>query len=209
MQPTKLRAVGAAFLLTLVPAFAGQPVKEPVPEQYSAFSRGSTELQIGVGALWSWTSGSEIHPNLNDAGGVIRYGWMLTDVADGGWFTGNWELLLEAHVSGIYDGPGDILAGGALLLRYNFVNGDSPWVPYFQIGAGGTYSDAEEDPVQTLLGAEWSFNLQASLGVRYMFSDRCAAFAEFIYRHLSNADLADRNTGVNSTGAYVGVSLFF
>ena len=30
-----------------------------------------------------------------------------------------------------------------------------------------------------------------------------------MYRHISNADTAERNLGLNSIGAAVGVSLFF
>jgi hypothetical protein len=66
-----------------------------------------------------------------------------------------------------------------------------------------------EVQTQRLIGREWSFNLQAGFGVRYLCSDRCAFFLEANYRHISNADTADRNIGMNSAVGVVGVSLFY
>jgi lipid A 3-O-deacylase len=203
------RFSAVALLSTISTSFAGQEIasKNPVVEEVSPFAKGRMELQIGAGAFHS-IKNSDSRPEVTDVGGVIRAGWMLTDVSGDGFLRGNWEFLIEAAASGIVNGPGDVLAGGAILLRYNFVQ-DGNWVPYFQLGGGGTYSDMHEDRSQRLLGSEWSFNLQAGLGLRYLWSDQCALFIEATYRHISNADSADRNIGLNSVGGYVGVSLFF
>lgn len=204
--PTKSTALLSLFAAT---TFAGQPVivKEPVAVE-SPFDKGRLELQLGASYYHSLQS-SDSRPDVQDVGGLIRAGWMLNSPSGSGCFHGNWEFLIEGAVSGIIEGPGDVFASGALLLRYNFVQPDSKWVPYFQLGGGGTYSDMHEDLSQRVIGSEWSFNLQAGIGTRYLCSDRCAFFIEAMFRHISNADSADRNVGLNSIGAIVGVSLFY
>ena len=202
-----LRSTALALAFTVSNAFAGQEIsaKGPIPPEVTPFDKGRMELQVGVTGHHSMM----FDPVVDEIGGVARLGWMLTDVSSDGGFRGNWELLVEAQGSGIIKGPGDVIASGALLLRYNFVQPSSSCVPYLQLGVGGAYSDMHEDLSQRLLGREWSFHLQAGLGVRYLFSDQCALFAEVSYRHISNADSAERNLGLNSIGAALGVSLFF
>jgi hypothetical protein len=202
-----LRSAFPVLALTISTSFAGQEIsaKTQVTPEVTPFDKGRMELQIGATGYHSF----QFSPEVNDIGGVARLGWMLTDVSSDGCFRGNWELLLEAQATGIIDGPGNVIANGALLLRYNFVQPASAWVPYFQLGVGGAYSDMHEDQSQRLIGREWSFHLQGGLGIRYLWSDHCALFAEVMYRHISNADTADRNLGLNSIGAALGVSLFF
>ncbi len=207
----KLQSFGFLLLsLAAVPAsFAGHEVVSKAPVEVSTpFDKGRVEIQIG-GTYYHTIRSGDSRPRVEDVGGLARVGWMLSDVSGDGFFRGNLEFLIEASASGIVDGPGDVLASGVILLRYNFVQPDSKWVPYFQLGGGGTYSDMHEDESQRLLGSEWSFNLQAGLGIRYLCSDRCAVFLEANYRHVSNADTNDRNVGINQVGGVLGVSLFF
>jgi hypothetical protein len=201
------RFTAVALITAVSTSFAGQEIsgKTPVAPETSPFDKGRMELQIGAAGFHSIKFG----PNIDDIGGVARLGWMLSDVGGSGFFRGNLEFLVAAQVTGIVEGPGEVIASGALLLRYNFVQSGSALVPYFQLGVGGAYSDMHEDLSQRLLGSEWSFHLEAGLGLRYLCSDRCALFAEFTYRHISNGDSADRNLGLNSIGGAVGVSLFF
>jgi hypothetical protein len=151
----------------------------------------------------------KLRPRIADVGGAVRLGWMLTDVSSNGWCRGNWEFLTEVYGAGIVEGPGNVFVAATLLLRYNFVQEDSRWVPYFQVGGGGIYSDAHEDPVQGAIDTEFSFNLQGGFGLRYLCSGRCAVYIEALYRHISNAGLGDRNYGTNAVGGFVGLSYFF
>ena len=199
---------GLAFLLPLSMQ-AGQPVKEVAPV-YSPFDKGNMELQIGTGAFFSIkTNGSATKPDIADVDVSLNVGWMLNTPSGDAWYSGNFEFLIEAFGGVIVDGPGDGLGGLALRLRYNFVQPGAKLVPYFQIGAGGVYSDISDDPVQRLVGQEFEFNLQAAVGLRYFIGERTAIFGEFGWRHISNADTADRNVGFNALGGVVGVSMFF
>jgi lipid A 3-O-deacylase len=210
-----MKFVFAAALLSLAaPAlYAGQELAAPSKESkaviFDPFEKGNHEFQLGVSYNFSFNTGTDIRPDVGDADLHLRMGWMLTSPAGDGCFRGNWEFLAEVFGGAVVDGPGDVIAGLTFLLRYNFVQPDSKWVPYFQIGVGGAYSDISDDPVQRLVGSDFSFNLQAGLGIRYMTSERMAVYLEATVRHLSNANQAERNLGLNTVGAQVGVSWFW
>ena len=208
---------GAEFLLgTLSLAMGGHPeasgeLKGAAPVSEFPFVRGANELEIDVGGYWSiGTKGDATRPDTGFALGTISYGWMLSDVQGDGCFRGNWEFLLSAFGGGIFDGPGDGLAGANFSFRYNFVQPQARIVPFIQLGAGGVYSDAaNDDGVQRLIGSDWSFDLQGSVGLRFLPSDRFAITVKAEFRHFSNAGLADRNYGLNSLGGVLGMSFFY
>src|SRR5690606_4331378 len=94
--------------------------------------------------------------------------------------------------------------------RYNFVQPNARFVPFIQIGAGGAYSDAaSDDEVQKLIGADWSWELQAAVGFRHFLTERIALTMMIQYQHFSNADREPRNHGLDALGGLVGVSWFF
>ncbi len=208
-------ALGTLVLIsgsTLV--WAGSPVREDykmeksVLESSFPFEKGAHEIQIGAGYFTSLSPGTEERPNLDFALLSFRYGWMLS-TAHPDSLSGNFELLIDVYAAAVTDGPGSLLAGSTLILRYNLIPPGRKLVPYFQIGAGGLYNDVYQERQQRLLGAAFEFNLEAGLGLRYMFSDRCAFFIEGGIRHISNANTSSRNNGLNSVGGIMGVSLFY
>lgn len=218
LQTLNLVPIAASIFVTLLTprANAGHEMRperrersKETLEVRNLFDRGTAELQIQAGAYFSMTddrSGNQ----LDFAIGSLRTGWMISSPHGAGLLRGNTELLLEVFGGGIFDGPGDGLAGASLLLRYNFVQPDAKWVPYFQIGGGGVWSDAaDDDKQQRLIGSDVSFNLQAAIGLRCFLSERWALTGEVGYLHISNADTASRNIGVNAVGGQIGVSYFF
>lgn len=205
-----MRILPAAILIaSIVPAFAGTQIADAkaCPLSQSPFDKGKWELQWTSGAYFS--VGSSDRPTLNYATTALRLGVMLNDPSGNGCLRGNCELLLQAIGGVVFEGPGDGLGGATLLFRYNFVQPDSNWAPYVQIGAGVMYSDIYKDQTQRLIGQAWEWDLEAAIGVRYFFSDTCSAHLEGGYRHLSNADSSDRNVGLNSLGVTAGLSLHF
>lgn len=205
----------ACLVAAISPAMAGHPTGEPdrkAPvESDFPFVRGTNEAEINVGAYWSiGTKGNAVRPDMGFVTGAVSYGWMLSDVRGDGLCRGNWEFLLSAFGGGIFEGPGDGLAGAGFAFRYNFVRPQATIVPFIQAGGGGVYSDAaNDDGVQRLLGSDWSFDLQGALGVRFMTSERFSITLKAEYRHFSNAGIADRNNGLNSLGGVLGVSFFY
>jgi lipid A 3-O-deacylase len=127
----------------------------------------------------------------------------------GGLLRGNNEFLLEAFGGPVTKGPGSYLAGGSLLWRYNFVQPDARWAPYLQLGAGALGNDIYTGHGQREIGEAFEFVLQGDIGLKYLINDQWSVSAEGGYRHISNADLASRNEGLNSIGVLMQMSYRF
>ncbi len=211
MSSLRFIALSILAVSTIPFAHAGHQVVEAkqTVDVRGPFDRGSSEFQIGAGAYFSVNNSSRQRPELNTVDGAARLGWMLFDPSGTNFLRGNLELMVEVAGGGIVSGPGNVLTDVALLFRYNFVQPGAKFVPYIQLGGGGSYNDAYHDQEQRLLGQAFEFNLQSAIGVRYLFSDRCGAFLEGGWRHNSNAGLASRNLGLNQFGGLLGVSLFY
>lgn len=140
----------------------------------------------------------------------LRLGWMLNMPSEEEWILrGNFEALFEATYSEIIDGFGNYMCGITALIRYNFVRPHWRLVPYLQLGAGIVYTDAHRDTTQNLIGQAIEFTPQGSVGLRYLLAKNWSFDAEFMFHHISNAGLDERNVGVNSLGGFVGFTYFF
>lgn len=190
-------------------AFGGTEIveKNPVVVEETPFDQGRLEYQSSSGAYFS--IGGSDRPTLNYSVTNLRLGVMLNTPEGEGFFRGNFELLVQGFYASVFDGPGDYFAGASVLLRYNFVQPGARLVPYFQIGVGAAYNDIYKDMEQRLIGQAWEINLEAALGLRFFLNDRWHLNLEGGYRHLSNADMADRNTGLDSLGATAGLGYHF
>ena len=130
----------------------------------------------------------------------VRFEWMR--------FDNNFRMLGEITYSKTTTGPSGYLAGGTLLLRYDFERSGN-LIPYAQIGVGVLYTDLYKDYSQSLVGNEIEFNPQGSLGVRYLINKNLSLDAEAMYHHVSNAGLGDRNIGVNGVGGFIGLTYYW
>ena len=207
-------ASALGLILAAVPARAGtgqtvrmETLTEPVAE-VSPFSKGMREFDFTAGYMVSPVTGSN-RETLNYARQDLRLGWMLTSPKGQSWYRGNVELLLNAFGAEITNGPGSYMAGGRLLFRYNFVQPGARWVPFIQIGAGGLGNDVHRDNSQRLIGSGFEFTLVGDIGLRYFINPRWAVVATANFEHISNANSADRNVGVNAAGGMIGLATFF
>jgi hypothetical protein len=199
----------ASFVSCSASSLAG-PVEVRTSESWSAFSRGNTEFEVLAGAYGGVNSkGTEKRPDYGFALASLRYGWMLNDPSGDGFFRGNWEFMLGAFGGPIFEGPGSYHVGADLALRYNFVQPGATVIPFFQVHAGGVYSDVSDDNAQGYLGTKTNFALGASLGVRWMLSERFALVTAIDWQHYSNAGHTDTNRGYNGLGGMIGVSWFY
>jgi hypothetical protein len=204
-----------AFLAMPTPLTAGEPshksfVELTTQKPLNPFEKGVCEVNFMAGASWSPVlRGKDRRPGFDYAKVTGGVGWMLTDPGKPGFWRGNWETFITAFASSVIAGPGSYLAGGRGLLRYNFVQPETRWVPFVDIGAGVLRNDAYKDSNQLLIGGEWAFSLQAQGGVRFFVSPRWALIAATQFEHISNAGLYSRNVGVNSLGGTLGVASFF
>jgi lipid A 3-O-deacylase len=118
-------------------------------------------------------------------------------------FRGNFELVLEGAFHYIFE-PKDGFAGGFTpLIRYNFLTGGR-WIPFVQAGAGLLALDADLKAQADGL----NFSPQAGVGVHYFISDRVSLTGEWRFHHISNADLRERNIGINSSLVMFGITYF-
>lgn len=179
---------------------------ESIPE-LALYREGTNEIQFMSGALFSLGSGGGRY-TFDEAPSILSWGWMLTTPKGHGIFRGNVEVLVDLYASGIFAGPmsGNVVVGPNVFVRYNFVQPNWRIVPYVEGGLGFVFTDAYTVPNQSMVGQAIEFTPQAGAGFRYMLSKHWSVNAEALFHHMSNADMAPRNIGVNEVGALVGFS---
>ncbi len=148
-------------------------------------------------------------PNFNYVPINLRIGYTCQDTNWTGIMRGCFEPMFEITSGVVWDGFGDYFVGPSLLLRYNYIQPNARLIPYLQCGAGFVFTDAHVDPYEHAIGQEFEFALQASAGLRRMIKPNLSFEAEFKYMHISNANLAPRNEGINAIGGMVGFTYYF
>ncbi len=205
----------AIFLCAIAFVQAGVPgPREPIVYRQpndNPFARGTKEFQELAGGFryFQFSDTKNDHPSVDYVINTLRLGVMLNDPHGSGLFAGNFEFLGEIFGGGIVQGPGDAIAGGTLIFRYNFVQPQARFVPYFQIGAGGVYTDIDERKSFGEVSLPVEFNLQGIAGLRYFLNDRWSLVGEVGYRHISNAGIHLPNVGIDSVGGNVGIGFSF
>jgi hypothetical protein len=141
---------------------------------------------------------------------VLRVSVMCNDPhPDWKWCSGVFEMNLEMDTAPIVRTFGHYFAGPNTFIRYNFVHPDCILVPYIQGGAGFVFNDAWQNHEQRLIGEFFEFLLRAEVGVRVMITENFALNIEGGFQHISNADLASRNGGINNLGGMIGFTWFY
>jgi hypothetical protein len=141
----------------------------------------------------------------------LRFGWLLDPAKTSRrlGLNGAFEMLVGLNYASVFEGPGGYFSGVTGFLRYDFMPPKGRFVPYFQMGAGIVYNDIYKNKKQWLIGQSIEFTPQASIGLHSFLDHNWALDLEFMFHHISNAGLADRNYGVNSLGGFVGVTYCF
>ena len=179
----------------------------PAPQKESCPSYLKT-CQLMGGAYFKSGLGPNV-PSVNYAPIDLRIGCSsLKPCLDGTCFRGFFEGILDLMGAPIFTGPGEVITGPSLLLRYNYVQPGHCFVPYIQGGAGFVYNDIYRDPNQTAVGDSVEFLLQGAIGGRYVVSRHWTLDAEFGYHHISNGGIRHRNTGLNDIGGSLGFTYY-
>ena len=63
--------------------------------------------------------------------------------------------------------------------------------------------------IRVELAGSMPFLLHGGIGLRWMINNHWAFSVEGDYRHISNADLASRNSGLDSLGGLLGLNFLF
>ncbi|MGI9088296.1 MAG: acyloxyacyl hydrolase [Chthoniobacterales bacterium] len=207
----KIKAIAGCLAATLTTCAGLQAGEGPYRRQMDTdpFAKGAHEFQDVAGAFFFFDTTQNNRPAVDYAVDSLRLGWMTYSPRGPGILRGNFELLGEVFAGGIFDGPGNFLGGLSLLFRYNFVQPDAVVVPYLQVGGGGVYTDISNSESRGLVSLPVEFNLQASIGTRFMLNSRWSIVAEGTYRHLSNATIKLPNYGIDTGGGSLGVGFSF
>ena len=171
----------------------------------SFFTKGNWAGMAGGAVLFSPVGAVGGRPQLNYAVAVGQAGYMLTEVRGPGLLRGNFEAVGEIFGGGIYQGRGSYLSGLTLWGRYNFVPPDWRVTPYAQLGLGVGMADKDKNVFGSLFG----FNIDAAVGGRFFLRPRLALHAEYRFQHISNANTAPHNLGINAHGPLVGLAWLF
>jgi hypothetical protein len=142
-----------------------------------------------------------------------NYDWIpvhfrLGHVCNGRWH-GAFEPILDLTTGlAVNNDFGDWFIGPALILRYNFAQPGTPFVPYVQAGVGFQYNDAYRD-ANSVTGSRIQLTAQAQAGFRLFLRDNLSFDFEGGLQHISNANMSERDEDLNALGATAGFSYFF
>jgi hypothetical protein len=174
------------------------------------FVEDRISFSLMAGALFSHVAIGPDHPHFNYQMTNLRVGWILnTPSDDASILRGCFEAIGELSISSVFSGFGNVMIGPTFLVRYNFVQPNWKVIPYLQAGAGFVYTDAYQNGNQRAIGQAIEFTPQASAGLRYLVNDNWSINAEGIFHHVSNANMSNRNLGINGVGGLIGVTYFF
>lgn len=169
-------------------------------------TRGALELGGAVGYAQATTAvGAGTSANRAAVFVLPRIGMVLTDPLGSWWYQGNVELLVEpvyARFTKPFAADG---AGGSFVVKYNFLS-FGRWMPFWDAGAGIFWTNLA--PRISEQSTQFEFGLETGPGVQYFVTDRITWTMGVRLHHISNANLGERNTGINGVLPYVGVSFF-
>lgn len=193
-----MRAVAAVIGLL---ASAASPPRA-VAETESTFGRGTWVFSLEAGA-GSQVVGREDRSNVAFVSLEPRLSILPFDPFGPDWLRGNVEVGLEGWFVH-YTHPSRMLGAGLKLgARYHLLR-RGHWVPYVEMtaGVGGTSLNVRE------INSNFTFVLEGGTGVAYVVARQAVTMGVRFF-HVSNGDLATRNTGVNAIAGRLGVSVFF
>lgn len=183
--------------------------KNEVPVSPSSlFGLGKQEIALAAGYGFGLPIGGSKGTESEDVQYAYlapRWGIGISNPLGGdAWYRGNFELLVEGSFFFNHEPKSGTAAGGAAILRYNFLSGDT-FIPFLEAGAGIISLDFDLDTQADGL----NFTTQGGLGFHYFFSERTALTGGWRFLHISNAGINSPNVGINTSLFLVGVSYFF
>jgi hypothetical protein len=133
------------------------------------------------------------------AGG--RFGKVLTRDAGHGWLHGNLEYVFEVlPLFAVFQPPQPTYGASfsPLDLKWNFTRGRR-MIPFFEIGGGALFT-GQDVPAGT---NNFNFTPQGGVGVHFLVKPKQAVTFTGKYMHVSNAGIADANSGINASIQFV------
>lgn len=133
-----------------------------------------------------------------------RLGRILTNPFGAGPLKGQLGVSLEVLPSFLMFEEETSYGASFTLLFRHYVITSSRWRPFISFGAGALFSTHPIPPGTTRV----NFTPQLGAGVAFAHNARTLLFWEYRLHHISNAEIADYNPGINSSYLQFGVSVF-
>jgi lipid A 3-O-deacylase PagL len=198
-------AIGLGFVSIPLAAQGGIESRNAFGPHPEVLDPPRFEVAADAGYMWGIIG----NPNSYEIGagfltGRIRWGVNQSD----GWFRGYNQFYVLAMAEPIFRGPETHYFGMSFGFRYNFVQPNSRFVPYFSGGAGLGWIDSHAS-VFGAQGQDFTFNILTAAGVSYVIDDHWKAEVGLLYQHLSNAGQTSPNPSLNLLGPQLGFSYSF
>lgn len=190
-------AWACATLLAASPAWGYDPADE--------FKKGTKVFSVEAGG--GAQNNVEGHNRLSDISFVFltpRFSVLALDPVGTGLLRGSLETGLEPWFQ-YYLEPNTATAEGMkVALRYHVLSA-SPIFPYVEVtaGAAGTSLNVKE------VRSDFTFVLEAGVGLSYFIDDGIALTGGYRFQHISNGNVESPNRGFNSDVGLIGLSIFF
>lgn len=178
------------------------------PDAREQLKPGTIEVGTTVG-YWQAVSAPFHAYSANRSAVFImpKIGMVVTEEFEAGILTGNLEVLVEPLFAQFTQPTSAQLAGGSFVLKYNFLS-FGRWIPFWDAGAGLSWTNLVF-PHLPEESESMNFVLQTGPGVQYLLTPRVSLTAGVRFSHISNADIGERNAGLNAVLPYAGLSWFF
>ena len=137
---------------------------------------------------------------------TARIRWGVVD--NDSWSRGYNQFYVLAMAEPIFRGVENHYFGLSFGFRYNFVQRNSRFVPYFSGGAGLGWIDSQAN-IPGAQGQDFTFNILTAAGVSYKLTDQWKVDVGLLYQHLSNGGQTSPNPSLNLLGPQVGLSYSF
>lgn len=115
------------------------------------------------------------------------------------------QFQIEPFISSIYEPAANVEMGVSFFLKIGLLPQTSKFQPYLKAGAGMEYMSLHTKEQ----GTQFNFIEPGGIGMHYFFRKNLGLTLEGRYRHLSNADIDDRNSGINTYFILTGITYQF
>jgi opacity protein-like surface antigen len=194
-------AVGVGILGWVLPpsAWAQTPLPEQAEQDRWTFSPGRIELGVQLGGGFSLANNSR---EATEFALLPRLGYVFGQQER--FLPGSFEIVIEPTYVTVFQHQTTHVGGLAALLKYNFRTG-TRWTPYLVGGAGVSFA-SHRLPHD---GTSFNFLLEGGLGLQYALTPRSLLGVEWRLQHFSNADISERNDGLNMSLFLLGYSFLY
>ncbi|MEC9005830.1 MAG: acyloxyacyl hydrolase [Nitrospirota bacterium] len=198
------RVLVALVVMNLLAILPARTFAEVEAQNIIRFGTGELGIQAGYWQAFEGL-GNSSNSNRSAVFVVPQIGIVVTDKIDLGLFSGAVEVLGEPVVASFHEPFSATLLGFSIVGRYNFLE-FGRWMPYWDFGMGASWTDLA--PRISEQSTPFEFLLETGPGLEYFVTQEFAVTGALKLHHISNANIGNRNTGINAALGLIGVTYY-